>query len=127
MKHATTVCIGLELLFLGAVIWSYSVHIILGVVMTGAWLLSGGLLFIIGTELDEHPEQRSLEKKSGPKFANLIGSSGKTISVLNPAGMIKVGDEKVEAKAFRGLIKPQKSVIIVDAKANIVIVKEQEN
>ncbi|MDF7800782.1 NfeD family protein [Pontiellaceae bacterium B1224] len=126
MKSATFICFVIEAVLLVAVVLSYRLSTALGVVMTTLWSMSFGLIFMLGEELDEPPEPLHKKEIKRPKFESLIGSFGTTISILNPAGMIKIEDQRIEATAFMGLIESGIQVEIVDAKSNTVIVKERE-
>ncbi|MDF7798652.1 NfeD family protein [Pontiellaceae bacterium B1224] len=125
MKTATIICIAFEVLLLVAVVLSYRLNTLLGIIMTFLWSLSAGFIFKLGEELDEPPEPLHKKETREPKFERLIGSSGITVSILNPAGMIEIENQRIEATAFMGLIESGKHVEIVDAKSNTVIVKER--
>ena len=127
MKTAEYFGCGAELLLLGFVVWSYRFGTALGIVVTVVWLLFGfGVMHIVGWDFANPPKPSPPHQPKEPVHRGLVGSTGKSISVLNPAGMIEVEGKRIEATSALGLILSGVAVRIVDAKGNSVVVEEQE-
>jgi len=127
MKIAETLGCGAELFLLGIVVWSYRFGMVIGVVATLAWLFCGfGLLGYLGWETSNPPEPSPPHKPKEPQFSRLVGSTGTTVSVLNPAGLVEVEGKRIDATSPLGLIEKGHSVNIVGAKGNAIIVNEED-
>jgi|WetSurMetagenome_2_1015567.scaffolds.fasta_scaffold02015_4 membrane-bound serine protease (ClpP class) len=103
-------------------------------VLLGLWLagiqitlsiISGLLVFFIVLTIMMHrliiPV---LRKKPVTGVEGMIGTSGTTITPLNPGGLIRIRGENWQAISFEGDIEPGKKVIIVSVEGLILKVKK---
>ena len=127
MKTAEYIGCGAELILLGIVIWSYRFGNAVGILATVVWFFFGfGIMSLVGWDFANPSKPSPPHQHKEPQHRGLIGSTGDSISVLNPAGMIEVRGERVEATSSLGLIQAGARVVIVDAKGSTVVVEEQK-
>ena len=108
---------GLELFMLVAVAWLFRFGLVVGTVALVLWLFVGfGIMTILGWDIANLPGPTRSREPEDPQCSSLIGSVAKTISVLNPGGMIEIDGERIRATSTMGLIEPGSAVRIVQAK-----------
>jgi membrane-bound ClpP family serine protease len=67
---------------------------------------------------------RALRKKPMVGLATMVGSKGKVVSPLVPAGVIKIGDELWEAKSAGRKINTGEEVIVVEQDGLKLVVRK---
>jgi membrane-bound ClpP family serine protease len=95
------------------------VHIPLyGIILIGvAFLVYAVGFYTIGS--------RILKKKPIPGFSDMIGTKGRTVSRLNPQGLVKIESELWEAKAETGNISAGTDIVVVDQYGLKLIVRSE--
>jgi membrane-bound ClpP family serine protease len=109
-----SIALGVVLLLLAVVVWSYRFGMWIGIVVTFiSWSLGDCVVGII------------IEIASPSPFTDLIGQSGISVTWLNPAGEIDVAGQRVKATSNLRDIPPRAAVRIVAATLYHVVVDEE--
>jgi membrane-bound ClpP family serine protease len=106
--------------------WSYVAGVVILVPITLSLALYilprtavGKRIFLEGPTLDEvTPYQREQQR-----LAELVGKSGKTLTLLNPGGLVLVDGERMHAETRGLLLDPGEPVKVVAVKSNRVVVQ----
>jgi membrane-bound serine protease (ClpP class) len=84
------------------------------------------LIFRFGLSRITHNEELSVDAGSTPylqNFSELKGQEGIALSVLRPSGMIKIGNQRIDAVAENELIPKDSLVRVVRVEGQKVIVR----
>lgn len=69
-------------------------------------------------------ESESQRRERLDELHSLIGSKGETITVLRPVGVVRIGDQRLDAMAESGVINANMSVEVVEVYDNQIKVRE---
>ncbi len=108
-----------------------------GLVLAGIILLVLLVLFLVCMRLfskGKMPKhlvlQSSTAKQEGfsgtPDLRGLVGKTGKTVTVLRPAGCVLVDGRRFDVVSNGEFIEPDTDVVVTEVEGNRIVVKERE-
>ncbi len=121
-----------------AVFYGFSVNMIVGLlVLVGCLIGTPAYLYFLVRWLPNTPLGKKMFLRDAPdatnaatpevaELAKLIGCQGETVSLLRPAGAVRVDGERVIARAEQGMIAIGRTVKIIRVDDTEVIVREIE-
>ncbi|MFP4106489.1 MAG: NfeD family protein [Phycisphaerae bacterium] len=129
----------LSLIAMIVAIWLvYTINGLAGVVATGAAVVAYPAFLIVAMKklpqtafgrrlfLAAKPAEAGEGTPDAPSLKELIGRETETITVLRPAGMVRIDGRRVPAQAEHGMIEKGVKVVITAATGTDLIVREKE-